>query len=359
MSKVEQNSRMSSELSADHLKRGVGDSGPLRLPTQMPPGVPEFRPARGLRGAHAQCVWGTLFPGRMPLYGTVERRIRLHDGDLLVLHDDKPDTWQRGDHVVLLMHGLCGSHQSGYMVRMAKRLSSQGIRVFRMDHRGCGAGALLARSPYHAGRIEDVVSVVETVERLCPGSPLSLAGFSLSGNLLLRYLGTEPDRLPLCLFRAVAVCPPIDLHQCAQKLHSSAAGQRYDWYFTRKLISQISGGPLWNDKLPIASVRRLPRRLYDFDELYTAPAAGFASADHYYSISSSAPVISKIRVHTTILAAIDDPVVAPEPFYALNPPTNVTLCLTKHGGHLGFVGRSGVDPDRRWMDWRLIDWLLN
>lgn len=359
MSQVNQNRSLPVVRPLDLPKPGRSDGAHLRLPTQTPPGVPEFIPARGLGGAHAQSVWGTLFPGRMPLIGTTERRVRLPDGDLIVVHDDKPDTWQRGDHVVLLMHGLCGSHRSGYMIRMAKRLSSQGVRVFRMDHRGCGAGALLARAPYHAGRIEDVAAAVEMVERLCPGSPLSLAGFSLSGNLLLRYLGSDPDRLPLCLFRAVAVCPPIDLHQCAQKLHSSAAGQRYDWYFTRKLISQITGGPQWNEQLPIASARRLPRRLYDFDELYTAPASGFQSADHYYSVASSAPVISRIRVHTTILAAIDDPVVAPEPFYALRLPINVTLCLTKHGGHLGFIGRAGVDPDRRWMDWRLIDWLLS
>lgn len=339
--------------------RGGSDSAPFRLPTVMPPGVPAFVPARGLRSSHAQTLWGTVFPGRLPLPGTTERRMRLSDGDLIVMHDSKPGSWQRGDHVVLLMHGLCGSHESGYMVRLANRLASQGIRVFRMDHRGCGAGVLLARSPYHAGRIEDVASAVEMLERLCPGSPLSLAGFSLSGNLLLRYLGNDPDHLPLSLFRAVAVCPPIDLHRCAQKLHSTSIGQRYDWYFTRKLISQISSGPQWNDRLPIASVRRLPRRLYDFDELYTAPASGFQSADHYYSVASSGPMISRIRVHTTILASLDDPVVAAEPFLELSPPANVTLCLTQHGGHLGFIGRSGVDPDRRWMDWRLIDWLLN
>jgi predicted alpha/beta-fold hydrolase len=341
------------------ISRGLSDSSPFRLPTEMPPGVPAFVPARGLKNPHAQSIWGTMFPGRLQIAATTERRLRLNDGDLIVMHDSKPESWQRGDHVVMLMHGLCGSHHSGYMVRLTARLTSQGIRVFRMDHRGCGSGVLLARSPYHAGRVEDVVSAVEMIDRLCPGSPLSIAGFSLSGNLLLRYLGNDPDRLPLSLFRAVAVCPPIDLQRCAQKLHSTRLGQRYDWYFTRKLISQITGGPLWNDKLPIASVRRLPRRLYDFDELYTAPAAGFDSADHYYAEASSAPVIRRIRVHTTILGSMDDPVVAPEPFLELSLPTNVTMCLTQHGGHLGFIGRSGVDPDRRWMDWRLIDWLLN
>jgi predicted alpha/beta-fold hydrolase len=135
-------------------------------------------------------------------------------------------------------------------------------------------------------------------------------------------------------------------------------GQRYDWYFTRLLISQIANSPQWKDHLPLAAARRPPRRLYDFDELYTAPAAGFESADDYYTRASAMPVIKNIRVHTTILASEDDPVVCYKPFLDLSLPTNVTLCLTRHGGHLGFVGRSGIDPDRRWMDWRLIDWLL-
>lgn len=339
-------------------RRPHSDSGPLRLQQEPLPGVPEFRPARGLWGAHLQTLWGTIFPARTRITGTTERRLRLDDGDLIVMHDNSAPTWQRGDHTVLLMHGLCGSHQSGYMVRLTNHLLSQGIRVFRMDHRGCGAGALLARNPYHAGRIEDVAAAVQMIERLCPGSPISLAGFSLSGNLLLRYLGENPDQLPLSLFRAVAVCPPIDLHQCAFRLNSSAMGQRYDWYFTRQLISQIANGPQWKDHVPLATVRRPPRRLYDFDELYTAPASGFDSADDYYTRASAVQVIDRIRVHTTILASEDDPVVCVKPFLDLRLPTNVALCLTRHGGHLGYIGRSGVDPDRRWMDWRLIDWLL-
>jgi len=335
-----------------------GDPDDLALPSDCPPGMPHFRPARGLWGAHLQTIWGTLFPGRVRIDGTMERRLRLDDGDLIVMHDNCPPMWQRGDHTVLLLHGLCGSHQSGYMVRLTNRLISQGVRVFRMDHRGCGAGALLAKNPYHAGRTEDVAAAVQMVERLCPGSPISLAGFSLSGNLLLRYLGEHPDQLPLSLFRAVAVCPPIDLHRCATKLTSSTMGQRYDWYFTQQLISQIANGPQWKDHLPLASARRPPRRLYDFDELYTAPAAGFNSADDYYTRASAIRVIDQIRVHTMILASKDDPVVCSQPFMDLTLPTNVNLCLTQHGGHLGFIGRGGVDPDRRWMDWRLVDWLL-
>ncbi|MCE2797137.1 MAG: YheT family hydrolase [Planctomyces sp.] len=322
------------------------------------PGVPDFVPARGLFGGNLQTVVASLFPGKVPLPGTVPRHLRLPDDDRAVLHDDMPGSWQRGDHVVLLLHGLSGSHQSGYMVRLAARLVAIGVRVFRMDHRGCGAAAQLARSPYHAGRTEDIAAAVAMLERLCPGSPISIAGFSLSGNILLKYLGDNAENLPFCLYRAVAVCPPVDLHQCTARLAATAAGQRYDWYFTRRLLSQIVQTTLWRDELPLAQVKRLPRRMYEFDDLYTAPVAGFASVDDYYTQTSSLPVLGRIRVHTTILASQDDPVVCPQPLIDAALPPNVTLCLTPHGGHLGFIGRAGLDPDRRWMDWRLTEWLL-
>lgn len=348
----------SSELTARRSPTATARSAPVLLPGAVIPGVPEFVPALGLSGANLQTVCASLFPGRTAIPGTVQRHLRLDDGDLIVLHDNCPSTWERGDHVVLLLHGLGGSHQSGYMVRMAAKLSFQGIRVFRMDHRGCGAGVHLARNPYHAGRTDDIAAAIAMLERVCPGSPISVAGFSISGNMLLRYLGENAEALPFSLFRAVAVCPPVNLHHCATRLNQSSAGQRYDWYFTRRLISQIAESPQWRDHLPLAKIRRPPRRLYDFDELYTAPASGFESADEYYTTASCASYISRIRVHTTILASQDDPVVCYQPLAELPLPPNVTLCLTKHGGHLGFIGRSGVDPDRRWMDWRLLDWLM-
>jgi len=335
------------------------DSFSATLPGEMLPGIPVFRPARGISSPHLQTYLATLFPGNADIPGTMERRLRLDDGDLVVMHDDCPVGWQRRDHVVLMLHGLGGSHRSGYMVRLAARLHKRGVRAFRMDHRGCGAGSSLAKSPYHAGRVEDLAAAVTMVERLCPGSPISLAGFSLSGNLLLRYLGEHCDDLPLSLFRAVAVCPPIDLHHCSAMLNTTRMGQRYDLYFARRLLRQISNSTQWREDVPLATVRRAPRRLYDFDELYTAPASGFESADHYYARASSKPVIERIRVHTTILAAQDDPVVSPKAFKNLQLPPNVRLCLTQHGGHLGFLGRKGLDPDRRWMDWRLMEWLLD
>jgi len=306
-----------------------------------------------------QTLYATLRPLQRVIAGTVQRKLRFSDGDFAVLHDDRPDEWRRGDHVAVLLHGLAGCHSSGYMVRTAARLMARNVRVFRMDHRGCGAGRMLASNPYHAGRIQDLEAAIRMLERLCPGSPISIAGFSLSANLLLRYLGDDPPNLPLSLYRAVAVCPPIDLQHCVEKLSETRAGQRYDWYFARQLVTHIANTPQWRDDLPLALAQRPPRRLFDFDELYTAPASGFESAEHYYQTASARDHIRNIQVHTTVLVSEDDPLVSWSPWKNVRLPQNITLCVTQHGGHLGFVGRRGSDPDNRWMDWRVVDWLLN
>ncbi len=100
----------------------------------------------------------------------------------MILHDDCPDEWQPRDRVALMIHGLAGCHESGYMQRIAHKLSTRGVRVFRMDLRGCGAGQELASLPYHSGRSEDAVAALEEIAEIAPDSPVTLVGFSLGGT---------------------------------------------------------------------------------------------------------------------------------------------------------------------------------
>jgi hypothetical protein len=100
------------------------------------------------------------------------------------------------------------------------------------------------------------------------------------------------------------------------------------------------------------------KSIFDFDDFYTGPVCGFGSADNYYASSSAARLIERIGIPTLILAAEDDPLVTIACFKELRTPPNVLLHITPHGGHLGFIGKKGVDPDSRWMDWRIVDWIL-
>src|SRR5262249_16724822 len=143
-----------------------------------------------------------------------------------------------GDRTALLIHGLVGSHLSPYMQRVAGKLNAHGIRTFRMDLRGCGAGAALARYPYHSGRSDDAAASVRKIAEVCPGSSTTLIGFSLGGNITLKLVGELPDELPPNLDSAVAVSPPIDLLHCVESLRRPL-NRFYDRYFVRLLLTQV------------------------------------------------------------------------------------------------------------------------
>jgi predicted alpha/beta-fold hydrolase len=101
-------------------------------------------------------------------------------------------------------------------------------------------------------------------------------------------------------------------------------------------------------------LRPVPHCLYDFDNRYTAPLSGFRDADDYYGQSSAAPLLQRVAVPTTILASRDDPLVPPAPFHQAQLSDRIHLHLTRYGGHLGYLAAAGDDPDRRWMDWRVV-----
>ena len=315
---------------------------------------PLFRPHPLVRGGHAQTLAGYYWPGPCP-YQAQQHRVALPDGDAIVLHDDCPPGWKATDRVALLRPGLAGCHQSGYLARPAMKLNAQGIRTFRLDHRGWGAGAGSARHPFHAGRSNDVEAAFQFLTDLCPAARFAVVGFSLSGNVLLKWLGERGDDLPMNLERAAALTPPVHLAACADWME-----RRVNRFYNRHLVGCLCGHlrqmgeslPGLNGK-PSSTVRTLR----EFDAAYTAPVSGFASVEDYYERCSSGPLLSRIKIPTLIIAAADDPMIPIASFHSLILGTGVQLYVADQGGHLGFIGRSGVDPDRRWLDWRIVDWI--
>jgi hypothetical protein len=306
---------------------------------------------------HLQTLAGLYLPqGRIDEQAK-QHKVTLDDGDQIILHDDCPPAWQTGNRTALLIHGLTGCHASPYMQRIARKLNDRGVRTFRMDLRGCGAGAGLARMPYHSGRSEDAVAALDKIAELCPGSPATLIGFSLGGNITLKLLGESAGSLPAHLDRAVAVCPPVDLLMCVKSL-ARGVNRFYDQHFVGHLRQQIDAKRRLIPEAPPLDARHHPRGVFDFDEMYTAPVCGFGTALNYYRLCSSAQFVPEIRVPTLIVAAADDPLVPRQMFADLRLSNEVTLSLAPSGGHLGFIGRQNGDPDRRWMDWRVVEWAM-
>jgi len=315
-----------------------------------------FQPHRLLRGGHIQTLAGNCLPGRYYDSSAVVHRVEFPDGDVVALHDDCPPGWKDADQSAFLVHGLAGTSQSPYMRRVAGKLAARGVRVFRMDLRGCGAGSGLARMPYHPGRSQDALWAIRYAADLCPQSPLAFVGFSLGANLGLKMLGEFRNQLPPNLKRAIAINPPLDLEQSTYALERFFT-QIYNARFVKCLLRQVELSPKLIRRTALLKFGKRLRKIREFDDYYTRAVWGFASVSEFYADGSAASWLDQIAVPTLILASKDDPIVPCGIFQNTPRSPQVTLHLTETGGHMGFVGRRGVDADRRWMEWRVVDWV--
>ena len=316
----------------------------------------KFRPHPLLPNGHLQSFAGIYLPRRDAPYQAIQHQVPLDDGDHLVLHEDQPEGAGDEPPIVLLIHGLGGCYLSTYMRRMTERLLARGYHVFRMDMRGCGAGQGLAKHPTHCGRSGDVAATLHYIANLYSQAATHLVGFSMGGTLALNMLAESGEIRVGNLRRTLAICPPIDLMATERGFHTRM-GRRYDRFFVRLLWKQIvDRWQRFPEMAPIPIPQR-PRRLRDIDELVIAPSAGFTSAEDYYRQTAPGPKLKSIQQPVTILVSQDDPIIPFAPLGAYPRSSSVETIATSHGGHLGFLSLRGDDPDLRWLDWRIIDWL--
>lgn len=242
------------------------------------------------------------------------------------------------------------------MQRITHKLNARGVRSFRMDLRGCGAGHGLSRLPYHSGRSEDAAAAIEFLAqsaRLAFDVAWLFAGWQHYAQARGRVggAGVRQSRY------AMAVCPPTDLAACSRQI-ARLQNRMYDRHFVRLLLKQIASQRQVVPDAAEARFERRPRSLWEFDNSFTAVVCGFGTAEDDDEQASSLPLLTKIQIPTQILSAADDPMIPPGPLLAAPLSPAVRLHMAARGGHLGFVGRGGVDADRRWMDWRVVDWVL-
>jgi predicted alpha/beta-fold hydrolase len=308
-----------------------------------------------LKGGHAQTIVGRYCGASRERLEATSHEVVLPDSDRLVVLESVPPGWQSSGPIAILVHGLAGSADASYVVRVGRRLLRQGIRVVRINLRGAGSGFGLARGIYHAGRSDDLREVVNWLEARHPGSPVGLIGFSLGANLVLK-LAAEAAAEPLrALDCVLAANPPIDLAACARMM-LRPENRLYDWNFVRWLRAMVAR---LHDRFPELGHPGLEgvKTLYEFDDRYTAPRNGFGSADNYYARCSLLTALAQIQVPGLVVQAMDDPFVSHQPLLQAVRPPHLAAELLRHGGHLGYLSRHNWQGDRRWLDSRLSVWL--
>ena len=307
----------------------------------------DYRPPGILLGGHLQTIYPALLrPIRRPEY--LRERIDTPDNDFLDL-----DWIQNGyQRLAIISHGLEGNSTRPYMSGMAKAFLQNGFDVLAWNYRGCSEEQNLFTHSYHSGATRDLETVVN--HALTKGyKDINLVGFSLGGNLTLKYLGEEVTTKPPELSSAVVLSVPLDLYDCAIQIHKRS-NFLYEQRFLRSFRRKIRLKAAMFDEVDVSRLKSV-RSVYDFDELYTAPLNGYKSAIHYYDECSSIRFIHGVQVPTLVMNALNDPFLGSKCFdpVEFSKSTLVTLDLTAEGGHCGFPLFN--NDGRYWSEMRAVE----
>ena len=295
-----------------------------------------YRPAWWIPGAHLQTLWGKFFRRRPELEATLERW-DTPDGDFLEIYRMAAEA--RAPRLVLL-HGLEGTVRSHYVGGFFQEAKRRGWAADLVIFRGCGAELNRAPRFYHSGETTDLAFVLDRLVAEDPDAPIVLAGVSLGGNVLLKFLGERGELVSKRIVAAAAVSVPFDLERGARFI-STGFSRIYDRHFLStlrvKALRKLERYPELFSRESLAKARTL----VEFDDVVTAPVHGFRDARDYYTQSSALRWLSGISRPTFLLSAVDDPflpsAVLDQVRAVAETNANLTLEFTPRGGHVGFV----------------------
>lgn len=299
----------------------------------------QFKPAWWARNPHVQTIFADLLTSRKKPVGTPER-LELDDGDFVDLVWTQKLEQQYTGPLLVLFHGLEGSIKSHYAYRLLKSLKDHNWPGVMMHFRGCSGEPNRLHRAYHSGETDDPRYFIEYLTQRFPNAKLFAAGYSLGGNMLLKYLGKYKENSLLC--GAAAISPPLDLSACEVRLKTGFS-RVYQHHLLsrmkRNLRKKVEMMPELISKLRMADGVDGISTFKTFDEQVTAPLHGFKNADDYYKKCSAMQFLNNITVPSLILHAKDDPfmthAVIPEPHQL---STQIEYELTNKGGHVGFIG---------------------
>jgi predicted alpha/beta-fold hydrolase len=321
-----------------------------------------YTPAWWVPGPHLRTMWGRLTRRRLATPVRVERWTTPDDDALELRRLDPPDGAGTATPHVVFLHGLEGGVHSHYVANLFAEAQRRGWSADLVLFRGCAGELNRARRFYHSGETADFdFALRRIVSERSADTPVGIAGVSLGGNVLLKWLGERGvDGVPAAVRGAVAVSVPFDLARGCRHL-SRGFSRVYERFFLRSLVAKTRQKlARYPDLCDAAALDRV-RTLWEFDDAVTAPVHGFRDALDYYTQSSSIHYLAHIRVPTLLLSAVDDPFLPREVLEDVrtiagdNPA--LELEFVRRGGHAGFI--SGRVPWRPlyYAEWRVADFL--
>lgn len=304
-----------------------------------------YKPALVFRNNHFNTIFTSL-RRKVKEVSYFRERIPTPDADFLDIDWSLRD----GDYLLIALHGLEGSSDSQYIRGITRFFNKQHWDVAAMNFRGCSGETNKQLRSYHMAATEDLDLLVQyCLKKGYRG--IALVGYSLGGNVVLRYLGEQGSKLPRLIKGGAAVSVPVDLPSAVEIMHSW-----YNMLYMKNFVRQLNQKLRDKQSMFPAEVAPVtyPKRLVEFDELYTAPVHGFKNAADYYRKASSVPVLENISVPTLLINAKDDSFLSTQcfPIAEAEYLHDFYLEIPKWGGHVGF-GNLSIELDL-WTEQRIF-----
>lgn len=333
------------------------DRAPFVSPQSL--GLTEMFPHPAMKSGWAQTIGSAIVPTGAPALQLQRHSISLDDGGQTLVSqvlEKKIHPLKEDARTCLLVHGLAGSEQSPYILRLAHLLIQKGYRPFLMNLRGCGPAKGLSKSLYHSGRSDDTRRAIQAISRLFPKAPVTQIGFSLGGNITLKMAGEESQSPSGNLDSCITVSAPLDLGSCVEKM-GRLENLFFDQFFVQMLRLEVFQR---HQQFPELTRVRLPffLTLKGFDDIYTGPQSGFRNGGDYYDQCSSLQFVPNIQIPSLLIAAKDDPIIETGFYETLKPQKNLSVLLTNTGGHVGYLTKPQQGPfPEAWHDKAILNWL--
>ena len=316
----------------------------------------DFQPAPWLRNRHLQTVFPSLYFAMPPRPLLCREMLELPDGDVTVVDwlNEAPKTADSSPLLVVL-HGLESSAKSTYARQLLQAAAEHGWRAAVLHFRDCGDYRNRLPRRYHAGETSDLRYFLHRLRTEGHAGPLMAAGYSLGGNVLLKYLGESAADTPLVAAAAVSV--PLNLHASSEAL-SRGVSRFYQTYLLRRMKHSVSRK--FNRHTAAFDWDRAMRAgtFAEFDDAVTAPLHGFANKDDYYDRCSSMSFLNSIQRPTLVINSRDDPFLSPDIIPVESSLSeSVIIEVSERGGHVGFIAGGTPWRPRYYLPKRIIAFL--
>jgi len=311
-----------------------------------------FKPNIFLRNKHVNTLYRYFFSKIKVNF--IRERMLTDDADFIDLDVSKVNS----DKVVIVIHGLEGSSESNYIHTITELLNKNNYDVYAFNMRGCSGEPNNLLSSYHSGKTEDLLAIIQYIKLKKDYKQLHVVGYSLGGNLAIKFMGEFADKMPSLIKSAVGVSVPCDLKGSTiaiAKWDNTLYMKGFLKTLKEKTIEKIM-------RFPNANINKkkmlAAKNFFDFDNLVTAPIHGFKDAEDYWKQSSCKQFIKNIKHATLLITSKDDPFLTTScmPIEEAKKHQYFTFLQTEYGGHIGFV-RNFKMKKQRWLEYQIVDFI--